>query len=57
MEDGNSVRLCSSELANLWSQYLNDSMSICFITHSLEHVKDKEVRDIPEFALSLSKRI
>lgn len=55
MEVEHNVRLVSSELANLWTQYMNDSLAICFINHSLETVQDKDVRAILEFALQLSK--
>lgn len=55
METEHDVRLTSSELSNLWTQYMNDSMSVCFICHSLETVKDKNVRDLLEAALNLSE--
>lgn len=45
-----NARLSSSELANLWTQFQNDSMAICFIDHSLEKVEDQDVREILEFA-------
>lgn len=48
------AHLTSSEIANLWSQYMNDSMSICVIKHYLQHVKDQEIRDILEYALELA---
>ena len=32
-----SPKFTSSEVANLWSQYMNDSMAICWITHALKH--------------------
>lgn len=50
-----NVRLTASELANLWTQFLNDSMAICFIGHSLENVEDQEVRDILKLAIGFSK--
>jgi hypothetical protein len=49
------VKLVSSEIANLWSQYMNDSLAVCFISHSLVHVEDKGVRAVLEFALQLSE--
>ncbi|WP_449538966.1 DUF3231 family protein [Ferdinandcohnia sp. Marseille-Q9671] len=51
----NSIELTSAEIANLWTQYMNDSLSICILTHSIEHTKDKEVSDILQFALNLAK--
>ncbi len=50
-----NVELTSSEIANLWTQYINDSLSICFFTHSIEKAKDKEVKEILEFARSLAE--
>lgn len=50
-----TVELTSAEIANLWTQYINDSLSICFLTHSIDKAKDKDVKEILEFALSLSE--
>ncbi|RPF51071.1 DUF3231 family protein [Aquisalibacillus elongatus] len=50
------ARLTSSEIANLWTQYMNDSMSICVMKHFLIHAQDEEVKSILEFALELSHR-
>ncbi len=56
MENGkDNVRLNASELANLWTQYQNDSMSIQVIGFLLEKTEDQEVRKILEFAVGLSK--
>ncbi|MFC0560453.1 hypothetical protein [Halalkalibacter alkalisediminis] len=35
-EVSHHVRLTSAEIANLWSQYLNDSMAICVLRHLLK---------------------
>ncbi|MFD2922972.1 DUF3231 family protein [Halobacillus naozhouensis] len=49
------VRLNASELANLWTQYQNDSMSFLVISYFLEKVEDQDVREILEYAGGLSK--
>ncbi len=49
------ARLTSAEVANLWTQYTNDTIAICFVTHALVHAKDSEVRSILEYALDLSR--
>ncbi|WP_423798385.1 DUF3231 family protein [Neobacillus sp. SAB-20_R2A] len=49
------VDLTSAELANLWTQYINDSLSICILQHSIEKAKDQDIRDILEFARSLAE--
>lgn len=50
-----NVRLTSSEIANLWSQYINDSMSTRVISYYLATVQDNDIRSILEFALKLTK--
>jgi len=50
-----AVKLTSSEIANLWTQYMHDSMAVCWITHSLNTVQDPHVRAILASALSLSE--
>lgn len=54
MESDHNVRLTSAELANLWTQYVNDSMAACVLSHFLIHVKDPDIREIFEFASELS---
>jgi hypothetical protein len=48
------VQLSSSEIANLWTQYMNDSMAVCFLCHLLRKVQDEDVRAILEHANNLS---
>jgi hypothetical protein len=55
LEDKSKIQLTSAELSLLWTQYINDSASICMITHFLEKAEDEEVRPIIEFALNGSK--
>jgi hypothetical protein len=47
-------RLTSAEIANLWTQYINDSMAACVISYFLAKVEDKDIREILEAALGLS---
>ncbi|MFZ3578778.1 DUF3231 family protein [Virgibacillus sp. DJP39] len=54
MNNNSNNRLTSAELANLWTQYQNDTMSICMITHLLENCKDKEIIVILKSSLDLS---
>ena len=56
MEDINHhVSLTSGELANLWSQYMNDSLSICVLKHSINKIQDEDIKEILEFALSIAE--
>ncbi|MBB6452737.1 hypothetical protein HNQ94_001183 [Salirhabdus euzebyi] len=50
-----NIRLTSPELSALWTQYMNDSMSICVFKHALKNVEDKDVYSIIVYALSLSQ--
>lgn len=49
------VELTSSEIANLWTQYMNDSISICILSHAIEKAKDEKTKDILQLANSISK--
>jgi hypothetical protein len=57
MENTNhSSKMTASELANLWSQYINDSLSRCMFRYFLNHVKDKDIIQVLELALELTER-
>ncbi|MBU9711936.1 DUF3231 family protein [Evansella tamaricis] len=49
------VKLSTSELADVWTAYMNDSMSICMISQFLQHIEDSEIEEVLQFALQLSK--
>jgi hypothetical protein len=48
-------RMSSSELANLWAQYINDSLSRCMLRYFINTVQDKDIKKVLEFALELSE--
>ncbi|MGM0900819.1 MAG: DUF3231 family protein [Bacillota bacterium] len=54
-EISHKVRLTSAEIANLWSQYVNDSMSLCVLKYYLKTVDDKDIKAILEYAKSLTE--
>ncbi|HLO12806.1 MAG TPA: DUF3231 family protein [Pseudoneobacillus sp.] len=56
MEDKSKLRLTAAEMSVLWTQYINDTATICVNSHFLENVEDEEVRPVIEFALNGSKR-
>lgn len=56
MEDKSQIPMTSAEMAVLWTQYVNDTASICMIKHFLEKVKDDQVRPVIEFALNGSQK-
>lgn len=55
MEKSNHIELNSAEIANLWTQYINDSSSICILSHSIEKSEDEETKNILEFAVTLAQ--
>ncbi|MBY0121642.1 DUF3231 family protein [Bacillus sp. S/N-304-OC-R1] len=55
-EHQQNKQLSSAELADLFNNYLGDSMFCCVFEHYLQVVEDEEVRNYIEFALSLSRR-
>jgi Protein of unknown function (DUF3231) len=54
-EMDNKVQLNSAEIGNLWSQFVNDSMSLCVLKYYLKTVEDQDVKSILEYAKSLSE--
>ncbi|MCC2685156.1 MAG: hypothetical protein K0R75_2055 [Paenibacillaceae bacterium] len=49
-------RLTSSELAVIWSSYLNNSLSECIIQYYLTHVEDPDVKSVLELALKIAEK-
>lgn len=54
--DEQNLRLTSTEIGTLWLDYMNDSMAVYALQYFLEKVKDKDVRPLVQFALSLSEQ-
>ncbi|WP_040209035.1 DUF3231 family protein [Neobacillus jeddahensis] len=50
------IPLTAPEISSLWTQYMFDTMSICFIKYALEHVEDQDTIEIYQIALELSER-
>lgn len=50
-----SSRMSSSELASLWSQYMNDSLSRCMLRYFIKTVQDKDISGVLQYALELSE--
>jgi hypothetical protein len=55
MDHDLSTILTSTEIAALWTQFMNDSMSICFSKYALEIIEDQEIKEIYKIALGLSE--
>jgi hypothetical protein len=56
MNDKAKIHLTAAEMSMIWTQYINDTSSICVNSHFLEKVEDEEVRPVIEFALNGSKK-
>lgn len=56
METNKSIRLTAPEISSLWTQYIFDTMSICFFRYALEHIEDQDIKSIYQTALELSKK-
>ncbi|SDI67979.1 Protein of unknown function [Alteribacillus bidgolensis] len=55
METSSHIRLTSSEIATLWTSYLNNSMSICVLEYFLKTVEDEQIKSAIEDGLQYSK--
>jgi rubrerythrin len=51
-----TAKLTSAEIAALWTQYINETASICFHKHMMEHIVDNDILDLFEYAMSLSTK-
>lgn len=51
-----SQKLTSSELAMLWSSYIENSASKCFLKYALTIVEDAEIKEMIKYAFELSNK-
>ncbi|WP_078434638.1 DUF3231 family protein [Metabacillus halosaccharovorans] len=56
MEKKTNIQLTAAEMSVLWTQYINDTASVCVVSHFLQKVEDEEVRPVLEFTLDGSKK-
>ncbi|OLS33449.1 DUF3231 family protein [Bacillus sp. MRMR6] len=54
-ETNHTIELTSAEIANLWTQYINDSLAICILTHTIEKAKDQDIMEVFEYSLGLAE--
>lgn len=50
------MKLSAAEISYLWSSYLADSMSICFLKYFLENIDDPNAEQLTKHALDLSEQ-
>ncbi|MRH41313.1 DUF3231 family protein [Aquibacillus halophilus] len=48
-------KLTAPEVANLWTQFMNDSMGLCVIRYFIEICEDQETKSILKHSIDLSK--
>ncbi|MDU1848258.1 MAG: DUF3231 family protein [Niallia nealsonii] len=51
-----NIKLTSSEIASLWTSYLNNCMSKQVLTHMIQYVKDREIADVIRFAFRFAQK-
>jgi hypothetical protein len=49
-----SIGLTCTEIGGLWGVYLQESMSTCFLTYFVHHLKDEEIIPLAKEALQIS---
>lgn len=49
-------QLTSAEIGKLWATYMGNSMAKCVLKYFVQHVEDQEIKQVVEYALSLSEQ-
>ncbi|QOR68006.1 DUF3231 family protein [Cytobacillus suaedae] len=52
----NNIRLTASEITNLWTTYMNDSINDCLMSHFLQHCIDTDVKPKIEQAIKIARK-
>ena len=50
-----NMQLSAPEIANLWTQYMRETMAICITKFALRHMQDQDIRSIYEHSLGISE--
>lgn len=50
-----NIDLSCTEIGGLWGVYLQESMTVCFLTYLLHHLQDGQIVPLAEEALNISK--
>lgn len=56
MEDKTKIQLTAAEMSSLWTQFLNDAVSVCVLSYFMNSVDDKKVKEIVEIAIGASQK-
>lgn len=57
MKAEHKTKLTASEIAGLWSAYLNNTLTICVFKYFKANVDETDVKDVLEYALQSSEKI
>ncbi|MCS0655395.1 DUF3231 family protein [Cytobacillus firmus] len=57
MNSEHNIRLTSAEIAQLWTGYMNNSMSKCELMYFKEKTQDEEIRTVINLAISITEKI
>ena len=52
--DEKKINLTSSEIASLWTGYMNDSMSKCVLGFMLKYIEDPDIKPVIQYTYDLS---
>lgn len=55
MQTEHNIRLTSSELASLWTAYMNNSLSYCVLKYFKEKTQDTEISSVLELAIEITE--
>lgn len=50
-----NIQLTCTEIAGLWSVYMQESMAVCFLTYFVHHLQDKEIMPLAKESLQISQ--
>jgi hypothetical protein len=55
MNPDHNIRLTASEIASLWTAYMNNSMSKCVLMYFKEKTQDKEIASVIELGIEIAE--
>lgn len=55
--DVNNSTLTPPEMGKLWATYVGNTMGICTLSYFLKHVDDEDIKEVLEYALSISEEL
>ncbi len=50
-----NIELSCTEIGGLWSTYIQESMTVCFLTYFLHHLQDEQIVPLAKNALEISQ--